>query len=70
MFLKNFGVRLRMRASSVYEPMFKCQGETGIWGIHPGVASYLLRDGTTLTATLSANPWGIESFFIRALLKE
>ena len=35
-----------------------------------GVASSLLRDGATLTATLSANPWGIESFFIRALLKE
>jgi hypothetical protein len=70
LFLKNFGVRLRMRASSVYEPMFECQGETGIWGIHPGVASYLLRDGTTLTATLSANPWGIESFFIRTLFKE
>ena len=59
-----------MRASSVYEPMFECQGETGIWGIHPGVASYLLRDGTTLAATLSANPWGIELFFIGTLFKE
>ena len=37
LFLKNFGVRLRMRASPVYEPMFECRGETGIWGIHQGL---------------------------------
>ena len=28
-----------------------------------GVASSLLRDGATLTASLSANPWGIELYF-------
>ena len=39
-------------------------------GDSPGVANSLLRDGTTLTATLSANPWGIELFFIGRLFKE
>ena len=70
LFLKNFGVRLRMRASSVYEPIVWVSGRDWNLGDSPGVASSLLRDGATLTATLSANPWGIESFFIRTLFKE
>ena len=70
LFLKNFGVRLRMRASSVYEPIVWVSGRDWNLGDSPGVASSLLRDGATLTATLSANPWGIKSFFIRTLFKE
>ena len=70
LFLKNFGVRLRMRASSVYEPIVWVSGRDWNLGDSPGVANSLLRDGTTLTATLSANPWGIELFFIGRLFKE
>ena len=70
LFLKNFGVRLRMRASSVYEPIVWVSGRDWNLGDSPGVASSLLRDGATLTATLSANPWGIELFFIGRLFKE
>ena len=70
LFLKNFGVRLRMRASFVYELIVWVSGRDWNQRDSPGVASSLLRDGATLTASLSANPWGIESFFIRTLFKE
>ena len=59
-----------MRASSVYEPIVWVSGRDWNLGDSPGVASSLLRDGATLTATLSANPWGIELFFIGRLFKE
>ncbi len=59
-----------MRASFVYEAIVWVSGRDWNQGDSPGVASSLLRDGATLTGSLSANPWGIESFFIRTLFKE